>query len=360
MDTAVDNELVADLTRAMRLFLKGAALEEEGQLRDAVGFYRKAVQLVPDVEQRVHELSLKSGGPAGKKETKTDDGKGKENAAEVEFEDLPVKFSQIISQQGTVCLPNSEQQGTHISQLPPELLLLLLRWVVSSELDFRSWARFAAVCRGFYLTAQDNELWRLICRRAWGCQVEGRRKWRLEFDRRPRVRVDGCYIARITYVRPGELSFQTSTYLPWHSVLYFRLLRFFTGGRVLMLTTAEQPNISVGYLRHRRSPHPQVLSGSYKVDGTAVTAELFEAPRPKPRPQGRRLVPPPHDTGTRKYSMVLQICSQKIIWSRYSIETTYLSGQKSVCEFELTNSQFPAMSFARVRSYTQVPTQEML
>lgn len=45
----------------MRLFSKGAALEEEGQLRDAVAFYRRAVQLVPDVEQRVHELSLKTG-----------------------------------------------------------------------------------------------------------------------------------------------------------------------------------------------------------------------------------------------------------------------------------------------------------
>jgi hypothetical protein len=47
--------------QAMRLFLKGCSLEEEGQLRDAVAFYRRAVQLVPDVEQRVHELSLKSG-----------------------------------------------------------------------------------------------------------------------------------------------------------------------------------------------------------------------------------------------------------------------------------------------------------
>lgn len=45
----------------MRLFSKGVALEEEGQLRDAVAFYRRAVQLVPDVEQRVHELSTKSG-----------------------------------------------------------------------------------------------------------------------------------------------------------------------------------------------------------------------------------------------------------------------------------------------------------
>lgn len=45
----------------MRLFSKGVALEEEGQLRDAVAFYRRAVQLVPDVEQRMHELYTKSG-----------------------------------------------------------------------------------------------------------------------------------------------------------------------------------------------------------------------------------------------------------------------------------------------------------
>jgi hypothetical protein len=76
---------------------------------------------------------------------------------------------------------------------------------VSSELDLRSLCWFSEVCRGFYLAANDNELWRLICRRAWGCAVEGRRKWRTEFDRRPRVRVDGFYIAKVTYVRPGEL-----------------------------------------------------------------------------------------------------------------------------------------------------------
>ncbi|XP_059475965.1 F-box only protein 9 [Neocloeon triangulifer] len=359
MDAGVSEELAADLTRAMRLFLKGSALEEEGQLRDAVIFYRKAVQLVPDVEQRVHELSQKTVTTTNRKEKGVDDNANKQ-AEEVVFEDLPAKFSQIISQQGTVALPNTNPEGTHISRLPPELILLLLRWIVSSELDFRSWARFSEVCRGFYLAAHDNELWRLICKRQWGCAVEGRRKWRVEFDRRPRVRVDGCYIARVTYARPGELSFQTSEYLPWHTVQYFRLVRFFTGGLAFMLTSAELPKVSVGYLRTRRVAHPQVLRGHYKVNGTRLTAELTEAPRLKPRVEIRRRGPPPHDSGFRKYLLELEIAGQKLIWSRYSIETTYLSGQKSVCELDLNQNQFPAFNFARVRSYVQMPSQEML
>lgn len=54
---------------------------------------------------------------------------------------------------------------THISALPTEILLYILRWVVSSDLDLRSLEMFGQTCRGFYLCARDQEIWRSSCER---------------------------------------------------------------------------------------------------------------------------------------------------------------------------------------------------
>jgi F-box protein 9 len=39
------------------LFLKGAENEQNGKLYEAIQFYRRAVQLVPDVEFRLYDAS---------------------------------------------------------------------------------------------------------------------------------------------------------------------------------------------------------------------------------------------------------------------------------------------------------------
>jgi hypothetical protein len=175
-------------------------------------------------------------------------------------------------------------------------------------------------------------------------------------------------------------SFQDSAYLPWHSVQYYRLLRFFTGGQALMLTSAEQPSVSISYMRSRKTGNPQVLSGHYKVSSNRLFVELQDAPRPRPRIDPRkRNQQPEHDSGHKRYLMVytkLKRLTQnhnnvglqelevkgpnKLVWSRYCIETSYLNAPKAVCEFELKPSQFPALNFARVRSYMQMPAHEML
>lgn len=41
--------------QARNLFLKGVEHEENGKLYDAIHFYRKAVQLVPDIEFRLYD-----------------------------------------------------------------------------------------------------------------------------------------------------------------------------------------------------------------------------------------------------------------------------------------------------------------
>lgn len=51
----------------------------------------------------------------------------------------------------------------HISALPVEVLVYIFKWVVSSDLDMKSLEQLSAVCRGFYVCARDEEIWRIAC-----------------------------------------------------------------------------------------------------------------------------------------------------------------------------------------------------
>lgn len=133
---------------------------------------------------------------------------------------------------------------THISDLPPELVINILKWVVTSQLDLRSLERFSESCRWFYLLARSEEIWRLVCLRTWDQLVDRPLaiSWREHFLTQPRVRVSGCYIARSSYTRQGERGFQDNKNTrTWHLVRYCRFLRFFPGGRVAMITSADPP-----------------------------------------------------------------------------------------------------------------------
>lgn len=55
----------------------------------------------------------------------------------------------------------SSHKGTHFSDLPIEVVIYILKWVVSDELDVRSLETFSTVCKGLYVCARDPEIWRL-------------------------------------------------------------------------------------------------------------------------------------------------------------------------------------------------------
>ncbi|CAH8533475.1 unnamed protein product [Schistosoma turkestanicum] len=62
---------------------------------------------------------------------------------------------------------SSSSTSTHISALPFELLLRIIRWTIGSHLNIRVLGVLACVCRGFYLLANDNSIWRDICLKLW-------------------------------------------------------------------------------------------------------------------------------------------------------------------------------------------------
>ena len=96
---------------------------------------------------------------------------------------------------------NMVKSKTHISSLPMELLIYILKWVVSSDLDLKSLESFAEVCRGFYVAARASDIWRLVCVETWGVaglpiEEPSSGGWRTLFLSRPRVNQNGCYISR--------------------------------------------------------------------------------------------------------------------------------------------------------------------
>lgn len=80
-----------------------------------------------------------------------------------EMESLYEQFQAMTLNENRFCEKNSPQKATHFSQLPLEVIMLILKWVVSNHLDMRSLDSFSAVCKGFYVCGRDPELWKLAC-----------------------------------------------------------------------------------------------------------------------------------------------------------------------------------------------------
>lgn len=149
--------------------------------------------------------------------------------------------------------------------------MYIFRWVVSSDLDLRSLEQLSLVCRGFYICARDPEIWRLACLKVWGrscMKLVPYASWREMFLERPRVRFDGVYISKTTYIRQGEQSLD-GFYRAWHQVEYYRYMRFFPDGHVMMLTTPEEPPSIVPRLRTRNTRTDAILLGHYRLSQDA-------------------------------------------------------------------------------------------
>jgi F-box protein 9 len=95
------------------------------------------------------------------------------------------------------------------------------------------------------LGREDFLLWKRVCRRifaeeppatledAYVIQLYG--SWRNMFVQRPRVRLDGVYVSRNTYVRTGISEWRREK--PVHLCVYYRYLRFIKGGKFVYRTS---------------------------------------------------------------------------------------------------------------------------
>jgi len=376
------------LDKAVGLYMAAMQLEQQGKLYEATQQYRRAVQLEPGVEEAVRRLLVtphRRHGPRtdGAQESESDSASEAEEAhgeeahgEETDGEETHRVLTRLQSMTltgGRFCQPATPQTGHHISRLPAEVLQLILRWVVTADLDIRSLEMFGLVCRGFYQLSRDPAIWKRICHRVLGkdcAETAGVTAagslWRELYLSQPHLHFCGCYIGRASYIRAGEPNgYQDSSYRPWQMVHYYRYLRFFPEGVLLMLTSAEEPAASVGQLLQRPPRPGNAVTGHWRLQGDRVVAVLC-----KPRDtSSRRLRPGRHgggrahdktqyDPGEQRLHIELEVLpvrgdSYQLAWQSYAIVTRYLNGKETSHGLDL-NDQFPTLRFSRVRSYTAV------
>ncbi|XP_007934468.1 F-box only protein 9 [Orycteropus afer afer] len=329
--------------QARELFLKAVEEEQNGALYEeiAIKFYRRAMQLVPDIEFKITYTRSPDGDGVGNSYMEDNDDDNK-------MADLLSYFQQQLTFQESMlklCQPELESSQTHVSGeslegwfsfavLPMEVLMYIFRWVVSSDLDLRSLEQLSLVCRGFYICARDPEIWRLACLKVWGrscIKLAPYTSWREMFLERPRVRFDGVYISKTTYIRQGEQSLD-GFYRAWHQVDYYR-------------TDA----ILLGHYRLSQDADNQT-----KVFAV-ITKKKEEKPLDYKYRYFRRV---PVQEAEQSFHVGLQLCSSghqrfnKLIWIHHSCHVTYKStGETAVTAFEIDKMYTP-LFFARVRSYT--------
>ncbi|XP_052761848.1 F-box only protein 9-like [Mya arenaria] len=343
---------------AAALFLMGSKLEQEGALYEAVNYYRRAMQLVPDIESRV---SFQSRGPRERQESESsvDSYDGEDEA-----EKLATRFQQVQINENRLCHPEYPQRTCHISALPVELLIYIFKWVISSQLDMKSLEHIALVCRGFYLCARDEELWKLACVKTWGGnlgKVKRFGSYRNMYLERPHLQFVGCYISKMSYLRQGEKSLD-GFYSPWHQIEYYRYIRFFSEGRMFMVSTAEDPYVTLPQMKYKTSRLPGMMKGVYKLLGNRVTGVLkrVQAPDSTIGYKYKRNKNQKSNEIQYTYYVELEIQSSgkkngnKLVWLNYSVRIVNKNrNEDTESKFGLTNQTYPPLVFSRVKSFAQ-------
>uniref|UniRef100_W8BMC0 F-box only protein 9 n=1 Tax=Ceratitis capitata TaxID=7213 RepID=W8BMC0_CERCA len=389
--TEVDQNELAE-----NLFRSAVELEQRGKVYDALPLYRKAVQIVPDIEFKFYELQkvkTTNNYTEGTNLFETVETKQTpeecSNTDEI-IEDLYEKFQLDLARDGGRLLHSSRDDGvitteTHISELPPEILLYILRWVISAQLDMHSLEQCASVCKGLYLCTRDEELWRLACAKVWGANLGNLGEpisrpadtliesadttpivytsWRQMFIMRERVIFNGCYISKTTYLRMGENSFQDQYYRPVQLVEYYRYVRFLGDGRVLMMTSADEPAQGVNKLKNIHQLRPDVLCGHYRLYGDTITIMLKKQQQQQShshhqyaRQRRGSSAIFNEEPNCTKYCIEFRITNTtkrkyaRLIWTNYCVEQRRNRVETS-SQFELTPSKYPPLWFSLVRSY---------
>lgn len=350
--------LTTDEARATELFLEGARYERDGQFNIAVYYYRQAVHLVPDIEFKIAEWQKPSSGfTSGNNSDDEDQINGGED--EFQLESITKAFG-LMSTTG-LCSQSLPQTMTHISVLPTELLVLLFKWVVSKELDVKSLSRLSLVCKWFYVCARDEEIWKQICLGVWGINCIHpmgmyNNCWRRMFVERPHVNFDGVYISTNSYIHIGEPTVG-SYYKPCHVVQYYKYLRFFSDGTVLIYTSAEDPQTVVQILHQPPYRDPSIHKGYFRLTGTD-TVNVYYQRVTKPRKDVTRGRKKGETTEIREHhffmNLVLRDSSRKrnakLMWEMYSYQIkNRKSGETS--ENQIDTDSFKPFTFSGVRSY---------
>ena len=288
--------------------------------------------------------------------------------------DLSKQFSKSLSKSGKICEPNQQTSRGHMSNLPIELIIYIFKWVLSSDLDIKCLETCAEVCRGFYLASRSSDIWRSICLQTWGIpsydelsshiqnQIEHTEtEWRTYFFSNPRIHFHGYYFGDISYIREGERGFEDhELYRAWHVVQYYRLLRFYPRGKVVMVTTSEEPSKAVESLfKSKGILIPGQMNGRYHTINDRVICQIVKDHTNDSGDFGKRI----EKQGTentinfewpkQEFYFELKIqgkqCDQ-LHWLKYTISSIYeVTGKTEHTEVDVKDANnYPPLQFSKM------------
>ncbi|XP_077248817.1 F-box protein 7 [Tasmannia lanceolata] len=162
--------------------------------------------------------------------------------------------------------------------LPDELL-----HEVFTRMNPYSLGRAACVCRKWRYTIWNPSFWRSACLKTWQLSgaVENYRifqssydgSWRKMWLLRPRLRIDGLYVSRNTYIRAGVAEWKVTN--PVHVVCYYRYIRFFPNGRFLYKNSSQKVKEVARCMHFRAAKVDCVFGGHYTLTKDLVEAALL-------------------------------------------------------------------------------------
>lgn len=362
----------SDLDQAQALFMEGVELERKGKCLEAIRSYRLAVQIEPNIESKIYQLSqqqklkddaINNNNKASRSTSPDFDDENGDSCGEEAIDDLLELFQRDLTLNNKrICETslgnNVLSTTTHISCLPVEVFLTILKWLVSNDLDLRSLERFGKVCKGFFLLSRDTELWRLACTKVWGNDVSmpiSPSSWRDMFLNRMRVNFNGCYISRIIYQRYGESSFQDQFYRPVQTVEYFRLIRFLPNGQLIMMTSADELQTSINRLKNVQNAYQSrdILRGNYRYQDNYALI-VIKKHQPLSKLKRRNII---EDRNALTFFLELEIQDttrrkfSKLMWKHYSVSQFRNDGEFT-SDFDLrSSSKYPPFFFSFVKSF---------
>ncbi|KRY14008.1 F-box only protein 9, partial [Trichinella patagoniensis] len=359
------------LLAAKELFQMGVHCEQQGKMQEAVRHYKQALLIEPTIERKLYGQTViqKSDYARNVRKRNTSTRKSRTSwsgSITANSEELIQKIYQRlanVSKVWHICEPNVEQQLTHISALPVEILMQIFRLVVSADLDVAQLEQLSMVCGGFYCLARNSDLWHAICAKIWKSRLgplpSDFTSWREVYMNRAHLHFNGLYVSKASYVRMGERGYHDHiSYNPWHVVVHYRYLRFFPDDSVIMITTADPPKIVVPLMRTKVVKHATAVIGQFTLDGLNCVSMSFQRVTNGSDEviRGGRI--PVAFTSTQSLLMELQLENTKhgqyniLSWLNYEVMFKYKSAPDVVSKCCLNDKDFPPFNFYRVKSFS--------
>ncbi|KAK9373419.1 uncharacterized protein V1513DRAFT_449138 [Lipomyces chichibuensis] len=243
---------VSRAQRALKIYELAVEKERDGNLSDALKFYRESFRL----DDRVDKLYKNKHFPSSAF-TK----RAPSPSKKVTTSTLPTdKTTSLLSDYSHLeAEPEDKALPSPLIKLPNEITNTILRTL--AVLDLSSFTKTSYTCRKLaFLAYSDSMLWRSLCmneypKMTYEAPVDENEaihlwndNWRLMFLERPRIMFNGIYISTCNYHRYGV---SHSWNVPIHIVTYYRYVRFFDDGTCIThLTTKEPIEVVPEFQRH--------------------------------------------------------------------------------------------------------------